>query len=153
LENESHLTINHTRKMKINKRGQKIFCGVITAVFFGILAQAADVAGTWTWVTPGRNGGTDRTNTLTLKIDDSKLTGKIAAPRRGGQIAETPITDGKIDGDKVSFAVVREYNGTSNTNKYTGTVSADKITGKMEFTRDGDTQSRDWEAKRSADTK
>jgi hypothetical protein len=138
--------------MKINNRAQKIFCSVITAVFFGILAQAADVAGTWTWVTPGFNGGPDRTNTLTLKIDDSKLTGKLAAPRRG-QIVETPITDGKIDGDKVSFSIVRQYNGNSNTNKYNGTLSADKITGKMEFTRNGDTQSRDWEAKRSTETK
>jgi hypothetical protein len=138
--------------MKINKRGQKIFCSVITAVFFGLLAQAADVAGTWTWAVPGYNGGPERTNTLTLKFDDSKLTGKLAAPRRG-QIVETPITDGKVDGDKVSFSIIREYNGTSNTNKYSGTVSADKITGKVEFIRNGDAQSRDWEAKRSADTK
>jgi hypothetical protein len=139
--------------MKTNHSARKIFCTVITAVFLGIVAQAADVAGTWTWVMPGRNGGSDRTNTLTLKIDDSKLTGKIAAPGPGGQIAETPITDGKVDGDKVSFTVVRQYNGNSRTNNYTGSVSADKITGKIEFTRQGETQSRDWEAKRSTATK
>lgn len=120
-----------------------------------ILAAAAqaqdkkvDPSGTWTWATPGRNGGPDRTNTLTLKIEDSKLAGKLSAPGRGGQAADTAIADAKVDGDTISFAVVREFNGTSNTNKYSGKIAGDKITGKMEFTRQGETQSRDWEAMR-----
>jgi hypothetical protein len=109
--------------------------------------------GTWTWIVPGRNGGPDRTNTLTLKFQDSKLTGKIVAPGRDGQINETPLTEGKAVGDTISFDVVREYNGNSNTNKYSGKVSADKITGKFEFTRNGESQSRDWIATRSSATK
>jgi hypothetical protein len=116
-------------------------------------SSGSNPAGTWTWTTPGRNGGPDRTNTLTLKIEDAKLTGKISAPGRGGQASETPITDGKVDGDTVSFAVVREFNGTSTTTKYSGKISADKITGKIELTRNGESQSRDWTASRSTDTK
>jgi hypothetical protein len=37
------------------------------------------------------------------------------------------------------------------TSKYTGKLSADTITGKIAFERDGQTQSRDWEAKRAKD--
>jgi hypothetical protein len=122
------------------------------ALMLAAAAQAqdkkADPSGTWTWTTPGRNGGPDRTNTLTLKIEDSKLTGKLSAPGRGGQAADTSIADAKVDGDTISFAVVREFNGNSITNKYSGKIAGDKITGKTEFTRQGDVQSRDWEAMR-----
>jgi hypothetical protein len=111
--------------------------------------KPASASGTWTWSTPGRNGGPDRTTTLTLKAEGSKLTGKIAAPGRGGQAADTVISDGKVDGDTISFLLVREFNGNSNTNKYSGKITADKITGKIETTRNGETQSRDWEAKRA----
>ena len=113
---------------------------------------AADPAGTWTWSTPGRNGGPDRVSTLTLKVDDTKLTGSVSAPGRDGQPVVSPIADGKVDGDKISFNLVRSYNGNSNTNAYNGTVTADAITGKLEFTRNGETQSRDWVAKRVTDT-
>lgn len=110
--------------------------------------QAADVAGDWTWTSPGRNGGPDRVSTLTLKVDGGKLSGKISSPGREGAAVETPITEAKLDGDAISFNVVREFNGNSMTAKYNGKVSADKITGKIETSRDGQARSRDWEAKR-----
>lgn len=116
-------------------------------------------AGTWTWTTPGRNGGPDRTNTLTLKVDGSALSGKLSSPGRQGTTNVTEISDGKVTADGISFAIVREFNGNSRTNSYSGKVSSDSITGKMEYVnRDGDPQSRDWTATRStnapaADTK
>jgi hypothetical protein len=114
-------------------------------------AQAADPAGTWTWSTPGRNGGPDRVSTLILKADAATLSGKVSAPGRDGSPVENPITDGKVDGDNISFSVVRTYNGNSNTNKYSGAVTADKISGKVEsVNRSGEPQSRDWVAKRTA---
>jgi hypothetical protein len=138
--------------MKTNNISQKVFFTIFIAMIFAVLAQAADVAGTWIWTVPNRNGGAERTNTLTLKFEDSKLTGKIARPGREGKIMESPITDGKVDGTNVTFTVVREYNGNSFTNTYSGAVTADTITGKMEYVRDGETQSRDWVAKRSTDS-
>jgi hypothetical protein len=141
-------------KTKTNNRFTKLFLGISTAVLLAAaIAQAADVSGAWTWTTPGRNGGPDRVSTLTLKVEDSKLTGKLSTPGRDGQAVESPVVDGKVDGDSVNFNVVREFNGNSTTNKYTGTVSADKINGKIEFTRDGETKSRDWTATRSSQTK
>jgi hypothetical protein len=130
-------------------------CGAIVALLFAAtLAHAADANGKWSWVSPGRNGGADRTNTLTLKVEGAKLTGNIAAPNREGKVTETAIADGKLDGDTVAFSVVREFNGNTMTTKYNGKLSADKITGKIEFTnRNGEAQSRDWEAKRATDAK
>ena len=108
-----------------------------------------DPSGTYIWTQPGRNGGPDRTNTLVLKLDGAALTGKLTAPGRGGQPA-TPIdiTDGKVTGAAVSFAIVREFNGNSMTNHYSGTLADGTITGKIEgVNRNGDPTSRDWEAK------
>jgi uncharacterized protein (DUF2147 family) len=115
--------------------------------------HAADASGTWTWSTLGRNGGPDRTTTLTLKADGEKLTGKVSSPGRDGATTDTPIANGKVEGDKISFIVVREFNGRSSTNSYSGTVADDKITGKSETVRNGEPQSHDWSAKRTADSK
>ena len=109
--------------------------------------------GTWTWTVPGRNGGPDRKNTLTLKTEGEKVTGKISSPGRDGQSRDTDITDGKIKGDEISFKVTREFGGNTMTQKYNGKVSGDSIKGKVEFERDGQTQSRDWEAKRDNEKK
>jgi hypothetical protein len=140
-------------KMKTPTLILSCITGVLLLFALTARAENASPAGTWTWSIPGRNGGPGRTNTLTLKIEDAKLTGKISAPGRGGQIAETPITNGKVADDTVSFAVVREFNGNSVTNNYTGKVSDDQIIGKTEFTRDGEVQSRDWKASRATESK
>lgn len=117
-------------------------------------ADAKDGAtGTWTWTTPGRDGGEDRVSTLKLKAEGEKLTGKITTPGRQGRTNEVEITEGKIKGDEISFAVVREFNNNKVTTKYVGKVAGDKITGKTETERDGTPRSRDWEAKRVTEKK
>jgi hypothetical protein len=83
-----------------------------------------------------------------LKLDGDKLTGKLSAPGRGGAAAaDVSITDGKLAGAAVSFCVVREFNGNSMTNKYSGTLTEGVIKGKIETERNGQAQTRDWEAK------
>lgn len=129
-----------------------IACAVL---LLGVAAQAEDksptVTGTWTWSAAGRNGGPERVSKLTLKTEGNVLTGKLSTPGRGGQNTDTAITDGKVEGDTIAFTIVREFGGTSSITKYTGKVSADKITGKTEFDRNGEPQTRDWEAKRVAE--
>ena len=109
---------------------------------------AADASGTWTWSTPGRDGGEARKSTMKLKVDGEKVTGTIATPGREGAARETEITNGKIKGDQISFDVTREFQGNKFTAKYSGKISGDTITGKMATERDGNTRERDWEAKR-----
>ena len=83
---------------------------------------------------------------LKLKVEGEKLSGTISG--RGG---ETAIAEAKLKGDEISFQVTREFQGNKMTQKYNGKISGDSIKGKMEFERDGQPQSRDWEAKREAE--
>jgi hypothetical protein len=133
--------------------------GLCAVLALGFLAQAqaedkkGDPAGTWTWSTPGRNGGPERKFTLKLKVEGEKLTGKIITPGRDGKDNETEIGEGKVKDGEVSFTVTREFNGNKMVSKYSGKVGADAIKGKIEFERNGDKQSRDWEAKRATEKK
>ena len=116
---------------------------------FGLVARAeekkaekVDPTGTWTWSAAGRDGQT-RQVTLKLKMDGDKLTGTIS-----GRQNETPIEDAKLKENELSFKVTREFQGNKFTQKYAGKISGDTLKGKIEFERDGQTQSRDWDAKR-----
>jgi hypothetical protein len=123
------------------------------AVVVGVLAFAvplgaaraddnADPSGTWKWTV--KFGDQERTFTLKLKADGDKLTGGFVGP--DGK--ETPIEDAKIKDGEVSFKVTRERDGNKFVIKYHAKVSGDTLKGKTEFERNGETQSRDWEAKR-----
>jgi hypothetical protein len=126
---------------------------VITLLAISTAVQAADATGTWNWTRPGRNGGPDMKMTLKLKTDGEKLTGNLISPSRDGGTTETAIAEGKVNGDDISFTVTREFNGNKMVSKYNGKVSADVIKGKVESERNGQTNSRDWEAKRAAEAK
>ena len=108
--------------------------------------KAADASGTWKWSAPGRDGQT-REVTLKLKQEGDKLTGTITG--FGGN--ENEITDGKIEGDKISFKVTRKRQDREITISYTATLAGDTLKGKSEMTsRDGQTRTREFEAKRTA---
>jgi len=138
--------------------GSTVAVGIVALLALGAVAQAQEKkinpTGKWSWSSPGCDGGPGRTNTLTLKLEGEKLTGKMASPGRGDQPArETEITEAKLKGADISFTVVREFGGNKMVSKYNGKISADTIKGKIEFERNGEAQSRDWEAKRVADKK
>jgi hypothetical protein len=103
----------------------------VAALLVTFTAMAADVSGTWTGEQQGRNG--PMTVTLNLKAEGNTLNGTISG--RGG---ETAISDGKIDGDNVSFTVTREFNGNTMKMKYSGTVSGSEM--KLKVEREGSDQ-------------
>jgi len=113
---------------------------VLLAFALVVVALAADASGKWTFETEGRNGSV--TNTLTLKAAGGSLTGTIS----GGRGGDVEISDGKVDGDNISFSVVREFRGNTITTKYSGKVSGDEIKLTIEGPRGG---SREVTAKRS----
>jgi hypothetical protein len=82
-----------------------------------IMAFAADVTGTWKGeANPNGKGGPP---TFMLKQAGSTLTGTTSM--RG---TDVEISNGKIDGDKVSFEVTMDMGDKGKmTNKYSGTVS------------------------------
>jgi hypothetical protein len=103
----------------------------VTAILLvvAIGAFAADVTGKWTYEQAGRQGGPARQVTITLKQDGAKLTGSVPGFGRGGDNPPPPteITNGKVDGDKVYFEVVREFQGNKMTSKYNGSVSGSEM--------------------------
>jgi hypothetical protein len=77
---------------------------------FAAAAVAADIGGKWTSETPGRDG-TPQVTTYNFKVSGTTLTGTVATTR-----GDQEISEGKINGDEVSFVTVREgQNGTMKT--------------------------------------
>ena len=84
-------------------------------------ALAADITGAWSGnMTFGDN---QITLSYTFKQDGAKLTGTVTGPD-GNSL---PLVDGKVDEDKVNFAVNVDMNG--NTAKFvsSGTIKGDEI--------------------------
>jgi hypothetical protein len=88
-----------------------------------LIAVAADVSGKWRaeFTSPD---GTQRVNTFTFKVDGEQLTGTVT----GGQ-DETPLKDGKVSGDAISFTADRPFG----TFKYKGKISGDEIKFSVQF--------------------
>jgi hypothetical protein len=118
----------------------------ITILFLAlgsVSALAADFNGKWTGDVQGRMG--TQTLTFDFHVDGSTLTGKITTPR-----GDVDISNGKVDGDTISFDQVLNFNGNSITISYKGTAAAD---GTIKFTRtfgsSGDRPPQDFIAKRA----
>jgi hypothetical protein len=119
---------------------------LIASLFAMLLAMAtaavaqSKIDGNWEMSMQGRQGNTT-TSTLTIKTDGNKLSGSIKRQR-----GETPISDGTVDGNKISFTVTRQTPNGEMKQAYSGTVDGDNIKGTVQMGEN----SRDWTAKRAA---
>ena len=93
---------------------------VLTAIF-AFTASAADISGTWKASTETQNGTFE--TTFVFKVDGAKVTGSTSNMMMG----ETPISDGKIEGDDVTFVVNANFNGNEFKLNYKGKVSGSEI--------------------------
>ena len=111
---------------------------ILICAFFGAVAFAADVTGKWkaSFNTPD---GQTRESVFDFKVDGEKLTGSVSGP-----MGETPISDGKVSGDDISFSVTRSFNGNEFKMRYKGKVSGDEI----KFTIEAGERSFEMTAKR-----
>lgn len=129
----------------------KTFLTIAMTLCLAGAALAADVTGKWVSerkMTPP-NGGEERTITTTmdLKADGAKLTGNVTMGMGGQQQPRTTdITDGKVDGNKVSFKVTREGKQGTMVMLYEATVDGDVMKG--EAAREGSDRKQPFEAKR-----
>lgn len=123
----------------------KFRLGFIFALFSCFAWAAGDATGKWTAEMPGR-GGNPTTVSMNLKAEGEKLTGTVA-----GRMGEAEISDGKVEGDNLSFTVVREFNGNKIKQNYKGKLSGDSIhfAVTMEGGPMGGGQAREFDAKRS----
>jgi hypothetical protein len=104
-----------------------------------LAAAAADISGKWTAQVPGRQGVRD--TTFVLKADGDKLTGTMNVE---GQ--ETPLVNGKVAGDTITFETTVERGGNTIKQTYTGKMAGNEI----QFKREGGRgPAREFTAKRA----
>ncbi len=103
--------------------------------------KKADPTGTWKYSTEVNGQSLDVT--IKLKREGDKVTGTVSVLDM-----ESKIDDGKFKDGEVSFVVNREFNGNKFVLKYKGKVEGDTFKGKREMDRDGQTNTREFEAKR-----
>jgi hypothetical protein len=101
--------------------------GVILAVLvvMGLVCvYAADITGKWTAAFDSQVG--PQKYTFEFKADGAKLTG-TAISDIGGNVAKTPITEGTINGDAITFVENLDYQGMQLKIAYKGTIAGDVI--------------------------
>lgn len=96
---------------------------------FALVAFAfgADASGKWKAQMPGR-GGETRETTFNFKVEGNKLTGTMEGPR-----GPVDIQDGKVDGDNISFSVVRKFQDNEFKMDYKGKISGDEMKLSIDF--------------------
>ena len=100
---------------------------------------AADIIGKWFAQVPGRQGTVQ--TVFTFRVDGTALLGTVSNPQ-----GETAISQGRINGDEISFVVIRNPGGNETKLVYRGKVAGDQI----KFTREvqGGGQPQEFIAKR-----
>lgn len=115
---------------------------VVLALAAGV-SWGGDVSGKWVAEFTTPNGQT-RESTFNFEVDGEELTGTLSG-RRG----DTPIEDGKISGEKITFSVTRNFGRGDMKFLYEGTLSGDEI--QMKVTIEGRDRTFDMTAKRAAE--
>jgi hypothetical protein len=98
------------------------FVGTVALLALLASAWAADVAGKWVAQAQGAD------ITITFKVDGNTLTGTVD----NSQAGPTDIKDGKMDGDSISFHVVRKMGESEIKIMWQGKVAGDEINFKRE---------------------
>jgi hypothetical protein len=86
---------------------------------------AADIAGKWKSEFTSQQVGAQK-YVYDFKFDKGKITGTTEA-NVAGKDYKGKVTDGKIDGDKISFTEDLDYDGMALAIEYKGTISGDEI--------------------------
>ena len=93
---------------------------LIAALMVGS-AVAGDLSGIWTGQLANKFGEIDDISFRFVQ-NGSVLTGKMY-----GDNESTPVKDGKVDGDRITFSITTELNGGPRTFLYSGTISGKQI--------------------------
>jgi hypothetical protein len=96
-----------------------------------LVGADSNVDGEWEGKVESPRG--TRTLTFSFKVEGEKLTGKVKT-----QMGESEISDGKLDGDTISFKQRMSFRGRGITLLYTGKISGDEI----KFTREAEGMGR-----------
>ncbi len=114
------------REESSSMKTKTFLIGTIVVLALVGSAWAADVTGKWVAQVEGRQGTQE--NTFILKVDGTKLTGTMSTAR-----GENEISEGKVEGDEISFVIIRSFGENEMKILYKGTVSGDEIKFTREF--------------------
>ena len=103
-----------------------------------------NVSGIWTWKAPGKG---QASHTLEIEQRYQQIRGTLSA---GGHAAA--LSDPKIAGDRVSFAIEQDLDGVKTRREFTGTVRGNAITGTIVSRQGGRVQNARWKAVRDPST-
>jgi hypothetical protein len=103
---------------------RKIFLVTLIAAFASAIAFAASIDGKWKATFDTQMG--TQNYTYEFHVDGSKVTGTATNDR-----GPTPIAEGKLDGDTITFVEPLSFNGNNIRIEYTGKIDGDQI----KFTR------------------
>jgi hypothetical protein len=104
----------------------------VLVLFSLVCLCAADISGKWK--SEFESGVGPQKYVYEFKVENGKITGTATANLSGSDM-KAKITDGKIEGDKISFVESLDYNGQELPIEYKGTISGDEI--KVERTVQG----------------
>ena len=107
---------------------------------FATSALAADVTGTWK-AKADFNGQT-RERTFVFKVEGTKLTGETTSSMMG----KSTITDGKVEGDNISFTITVKFQDNEMKLNYKGKIKGDEIHFTVDNPQGG--QTIEWNAKK-----
>jgi hypothetical protein len=113
---------------------------IVLLAIFAATALAADINGTWKATAEGPNGSMERT--FIFKVEGSKVTGETTSAMMG----KSTITDGKIDGDSVTFTITGKLGDNEIKLNYTGKIKDNEIV--FESSAGGGGQTIEWHAKK-----
>jgi hypothetical protein len=106
------------------------------------VSSSASATGSWKYAITLDSG--DIMNlVLNLKQEGDKVSGKVSV----GDF-ETPITEGKVAGDVISFKIPVDTGNQKFTSAYKGTLNGDTIKGKIHSDWGGEDHNYDWNASR-----
>jgi len=99
-----------------------LVCLVAASPVWAQETETANVAGKWEMSSESQRG--TQTSTFTFEQEGNVLTGTV-----DGQRGETPISSGSVEGNEITFTVVRGMGDRSQEFTYKGTVDGDTISG------------------------
>lgn len=88
---------------------------------FAMVLPGADLSGIWTGQLSGRYG---EIQDVSFKFTQ---TGSVLIGKMYGESESTPIREGKIEGEQITFIIGNEMNGGQSKFTYTGTIKGSDI--------------------------
>jgi hypothetical protein len=113
---------------------------IILLAAIATAALAADINGTWKATADGPNGAIERT--FVFKVEGNKVTGETTSAMMG----KSTITDGKIDGDAITFTITGKLGDNEMKLNYKGKIKDTEIV--FESSAGGGGQAIEWHAKK-----